>query len=191
MNSLEAKLRANLKPEESTNYEFGFDGQFAGGGWEINVFQNDIENLIGGFPVSNTDRARITGAELGLNTRLSGFDISTNFTVQNPKNRSGTNGGKLLRFRPKQILNIDIDRKFGALNLGTSIHIESARFTDAGNTDSLGGFGTVDLRANYDLSKDWSVGLKVANILDKEYATNKGFNQDGVNGLLSIKYAPK
>jgi vitamin B12 transporter len=28
-------------------------------------------------------------------------------------------------------------------------------------------------------------------VLDKQYQTNQGYNQDGINGLVTVKYAPK
>jgi vitamin B12 transporter len=55
----------------------------------------------------------------------------------------------------------------------------------------LPGYGTVDLRADYALAKDWTVGAKIGNVLDKDYQTNSGYNQDGINGLVTLKYAPK
>ena len=179
---------ASLEPEESENIEVGLDGNFNKGNWELNFYQNDIEDLIAGFPVGNIDEARIRGVEAILNIDIAGFNLNTNFTAQKPEIRSGANAGNLLVNRPRRILNIDVDRKFGALTLGSTLHAESERFSNAGNSARLGGFTTVDLRADYALSKDWSVGLKVANVLDKSYETNAGFNQDGVNGLITIKY---
>lgn len=182
---------ATLKPEESENYELGLNGLLNNGSWEVNVFENQIDNLIGGFPVSNIDEARIRGLEAGMSTRLAGFDLATNVTLQKPENNSGVNSGKLLRERPRKMLNLDIDRKLGRWSLGASAHSESVRFSDAANKDRLAGFTTLDLRGEYALAKNWRVGLKIANALDKDYVTKKGYNQDGANGMLTIKYAPK
>jgi len=182
---------ADLLPEESKNYEIGLDGSFGNSNWSLNFFQNDIDNLIAGFPVGNIDEARIRGIEAEYSTKLGNFDISTNLTFQEPEVKSGENDGKTLRSRPERILNINLDRKFGRFSIGSTIHAESERFADAANTDALGGYTRLDLRADYDVSKNWTVGLKVENALDKDYSLNKGFNQDGVSGLLTLKYAPK
>lgn len=180
-----------LLPEESENYELGLDGKFNHSRWEINVFQNDIDNLIAGFPVSNTDEARIRGIEAVLATKLAGFDVATNVTYQKPENLTGDNKGKILRNRPEQILNIDVDRKFGRFSIGATVHAESERFTNADNSAKLGGFTTLDLRTEYAISKAWSLGARISNVLDKDYSTNAGYNQDGVNGMVNVKYAPK
>lgn len=182
---------ATLKPEASENYELGLTGQLTNGKWEVNAFENQIENLIGGFPVNNIDQARIRGLEAGASTRLAGFNLATNITLQKPENRTGANAGKLLRERPRKMLNLDIDRQLGKWNLGASVHAESVRFSNTDNSDRLAGFTTLDLRGEYALAKNWRVGVKVANALDKDYVTKKGYNQDGVNGMLTIKYAPK
>jgi vitamin B12 transporter len=57
--------------------------------------------------------------------------------------------------------------------------------------ETLAGYATLGLRTEYALSKDIALGVKINNILDKDYKTNKGYNQDGVNGMLTIKYTPR
>lgn len=182
---------ADLLPEESQNVEIGIEGRYGQSSWGINLFQNDIDNLIAGFPVSNVDEARIRGIEGIYKATLGNYDLATNVTLQKPEARSGDNEGKILRSRPRRILNVDLDRKFNRFSLGATLHAESERFSDAGNSESLAGFARLDLRAEYDVSKNWTVGLKVENALDKEYSLNEGFNQDGASGLLTIKYSPK
>ena len=185
----------DLAPEESKNYELGIDGKFANSHWGVNLFQNDIDNLIvttADFTTSeNTDKSRIRGIEARFDTKLAGLDLSTNITMQKPENLSGVNSGKTLRLRPERILNIAVDRQFGRFKLGSSIHAESERFTNPDNSSSLGGFTTVDLRGEVEISKEVNLGLKIGNLLDKQYELNNGFNQDGINAMLTLKYAPK
>jgi len=183
---------ANLLPQKSKNYELSLTGKLKQGRWEVNTFHNKItDNLVIGATVSNIDKTRIRGIESVLSTRIAGFDLSTNLTYQQPKIDSGANSGNLLRYRPQKIVNLDIDKTLGRWSFGTSIHGESVRYTNAGNTNKLPGYATLDLRTDYSLNKDWSIGLKVANVLDKNYQTNDTYNQDGINGLINIKYSPK
>lgn len=37
---------------------------------------------------------------------------------------------------------------------------ENKRYTNATNTDALAGYGTLDLRSDYQLGKDWTMGAK-------------------------------
>jgi vitamin B12 transporter len=190
---------ASLQPEESQNAELSIAGKLADGKttWSANAFSNNIDNLISYRPptyqVSQTDKARIQGLELSAGTQLAGWDVAGNVTLQNPENRSGADAGKTLIYRPEQFASVDIDRDLGKFRVGTSVRGESQRYTDDANTASakLPGYGTVDLRADYRVAKDWTVGAKIGNVLDKDYQTNSGYNQDGVNGLVTVKYAPK
>ncbi|OQX12898.1 MAG: TonB-dependent vitamin B12 receptor [Thiothrix lacustris] len=190
---------ASLQPEESQNLELGISGKAASDKvrWSANAFSNEIDNLISypppTFVVSQTDKVRIQGVELEAGTQLAGWDVNANITVQKPENRSGTNAGKNLIYRPEQLVNVDIDRDLGKFRVGATLRGESLRYTDTANTESrkLAGYGTLDLRADYRVSKDWTVGAKLGNVLDKDYQTNSGYNQDGVNGLVTVKYAPK
>lgn len=188
----------NIKAESSKNLEFGIQGGLASASWELNLFQNKVDNLInwsprndGKWTPTNTDKAKIQGLEASYKTTLNKWNINTSLALLSAKNDKGTNKGKYLRYRPKQTLNLDISRQFGRWNVGSNLHAESARFTKQDNSENLAGFATLDLHTEYAIGKNWSIGAKVANVLDKKYETNKGYNQDGINGMLTLKYAPK
>lgn len=188
-----------LKPETAQNAELGVSGKLAGGKahWSANVFSNEIDHLISYRPptyaVSQTDKARIQGLELSATTQLADWEVHGNLTLQHPENRSGADAGKQLIYRPEQHASVDIDRELRQLRVGATVRGESQRYTDDTNTESekLAGYGTLDLRADYRVSKDWTVGAKLGNVLNKDYQTNNGYNQDGVNGVVTVKYAPK
>ena len=190
----------NLKPEKSKNAEIGLDGKWSNGTWAVSAFDNKVDNLIdwqdmgGGIWLpTNVNQARIKGLEINAKTQLAGWDVNANLTLQKPENRSGANAGKNLTFRPERVINVDVDRAFGKVGIGIGVHGESERYTTAANTANakLAGYSTLDLRADYRLAKDWTVGAKIGNVLDKDYQTNSGYNQDGINGLVTLKYAPK
>ena len=187
-----------LTPEKSHNLEVGVQGKTPNVRWEANAFQNTVDDLIawapdadGNWTPSNINKARIQGLELSAGTQVAGFEVNANATLQKPENRSGTNAGNTVIYRPEQIANVDVDRQFGKVRVGATVHGESKRYTNAANTSTLAGYGTLDLRSDYQLGKDWTIGAKIGNVLDKQYQTNKGYNQDGLNALVTLKYAPK
>jgi len=190
---------ASLQPEESQNVEVGVSGKATSNKvhWSANAFSNTIDNLISYPPptykVSQTDKARIQGVELSAGTQLAGWEVNTNLTLQKPENRNGADAGNNLILRPERLASMDIDRDLGKFRVGATVRGESQRYTDTANTESkkLSGYGTLDLRADYQVAKSWTVGAKLSNVLDKDYQTNNGYNQDGVNGLVTVKYAPK
>jgi vitamin B12 transporter len=55
----------------------------------------------------------------------------------------------------------------------------------------LGGYSTVDLRAQYPVAKNLKMGIKIGNVLNKPYETAKGYNSLGRNGLMTLTYQPK
>ena len=181
----------NLRPESARNVELGLSGKLPKGQWSVNAFQNRIDDLIVyGFPtMKNIDKAQIKGLETRASTQIAGLKVQGNLTLQQPENHTAALNGKQLSYRPKQLASVDVDKSVGKWTVGTTVRAESKRYTNAANTDTLGGYGTVDLRASYALNKDWTVAAKLANVLDKDYQTNKGYNQDGINGLITLKYA--
>lgn len=190
----------DLKPESSRNLEIGMQGK-AGKGkvqWVVNAFHNQIDDLIawqdtgeGVWLPSNVNQARIQGVEANAQTQVAGWDVNANMSVQKPENRSGLDAGNRLVYRPEQLANVDVDRTLGKWRVGATVRGEGKRYTNSANTDSLPGYATVDLRADYRLAKSWTVGAKIGNVLDKQYETNRGYNQDGINSLVTVKYAPK
>lgn len=188
----------DLKPENSKNLELGIAGRLGSGEWAISAFQNKIDDLIqwrdtggGIWKPSNVAAAKIAGFEASASQRLGAWQLSANATLQKPEVDSGAQAGDLLVNRPKQILNIDLQRQFGRFSAGAAIHAESRRYNDTANIEPLAGFATLDLRAAYQLNKDLAVSAKLANALDHDYELRKGYNQPGMNGLVTLEYQPK
>jgi len=189
----------NLSPEESANIEVGLSGQLGTqGNWSINAFQNDIDNLIawqdtggGVFQPQNVDEAQIRGLELAMNTQAAGWRLGANATLQQPEVAAGANEGNRLPYRAEQLLNLMADRDFGRWSMGATVHAEGDRPTSAFNSTYLGGFGTLDLRAAYQVNRNVKVGLKVKNVFDKDYQLTQHYNQEGINGMITLEYRPQ
>ncbi|HPY39957.1 MAG TPA: TonB-dependent receptor, partial [Thiolinea sp.] len=189
---------ASLNPENSKNLELGIAGRLANGEWAISAFQNKIDDLIqwrdtgnGVWKPMNVAAAKITGLEASAAQRFGDWQLSGNATFQNPKVAGGEQSGSLLINRPKQLLNVDVQRQFGRFSAGAAVHAEGRRYNDTYNLQPLAGFGTLDLRANYQISRDVVVGAKLANVLDHDYELRKGYNQPGINGTVTLEYQPK
>jgi vitamin B12 transporter len=181
----------NLRPETSKSTEISFAGLHHDVDWSVSAFQNDISDLIAVFPVENIDKARIRGIEVATATQAFGWDVSTNLTLQNPEQVSGVNNGMKLRRRAQKIFNLNVDKTFGKTQLGASLHAEGKRYEDVANTEKMAGFATVDLRAAYQVDKHWQLAAHVNNLFDQDYETAKGYEQLGINGLLTLTYSPK
>ena len=71
---------------------------------------------------------------------------------------------------------------------GFSFIGQGMRYDDTANTDELSGYGIINLRASYAVSKKLSIKWKIENLLDKKYETAKDYNNPGINGYLSLVY---
>lgn len=192
-----------LVPEESKSLDFGLSSRHRPLRWSLNVFRNEIENLIanvglstpgceGRVAASNVERARIRGLEASLGMRLPGFDAGASLTLLDPRNHGPRDlRGNQLPRRPRRILHVDLDRSTGRLAYGATLHAAGSRYDDAENTRRLGGFYTVDLRAAYRVGGDWSLEGRVENLLDRSHRTAHAYHQPGRGFFVTLRYRPR
>ncbi|MHC9086335.1 TonB-dependent vitamin B12 receptor [Luteimonas sp. RIT-PG2_3] len=189
----------DLEPEESTSLNLGLS-QFADTwNWSFNVYESRIDNLIVfSYPPPNyvgigrnIDEARIRGAEFTYAITLAGWDLSTQLSHTDPRDRSdGANHDNLLARRARNTGRVDIDRTFGAFRIGSTVNGAGSRYDNAANTARLGGYGTMDLRLEYALNRDWSLLARASNVFDRDYETVAWYNQPGREYRLSLRYQP-
>jgi vitamin B12 transporter len=186
---------ANLTPEESRSVELSLRGQGEAGRWELHAFQTHVDDLIAYdaaiFAPGNVDKARIRGLEASFATELAGWTWNSSVTLLDPKNQSpGFNDGNELARRAKQTGRVDLDRRFGSFGFGLTAEGQGKRYDDLGNTRRLGGYGTLDLRADYAVNSDWLLQARVANVADRDYQTAAFYNQAGRTYTVTLRYRP-
>lgn len=191
----------DLGPEESRSIEVGLSGTPDWGNWSIHVYQTEIDDLIAFDAAANrpanVNEATIRGLEAAVGTRIAGWEVNAGLTLLDPENRSdGANRGNVLPRRAEQSLRLDLDREFGGpshgrYSLGASVIAEGRRFDDLANTRRLGGYATVDLRAEYRIDRDWRVQARIENLFDKDYETAAFYNQPGRSAYLTVRYEPR
>ncbi|MBK9219194.1 MAG: TonB-dependent receptor [Uliginosibacterium sp.] len=138
---------------------------------------------------SNVSQAHITGLELNASQRFGQTQVAAAATLLNPKDHSGgASEGNLLVRRARQNARIDLDHDHGAWRFGTSVLAVGKRYENAANSVKLGGYATLDLRAEYRLAPAWRIQARIENLLDKSYQTAYGYNQPGVGAFLSLRY---
>ncbi len=187
---------AELGAETADSFDVGLSGRSANTRFSAHLFETTVDNLISfdakaNKPV-NIGEARITGIELNVGTQLAGWNLDLGLTVQQPKNRGeGDNQNNILARRAQNLANLQLNRQWGKLNVGVDIHSQGHSFDDLANTKRLDGFTTVDLNLDYALTQQWSVNLAINNLFDEAYETAQYFNQDGLNGMLLLRYSPE
>lgn len=185
-----------LRPERSRTLNLGLGGDAGALGWQADVYETRVRDLIAYdmsiFLPGNIDRARIRGAELGVDWSLAEWRFAAQLSHTDPRNRGdGFNQGNILPRRARNTGRIDIDREFGALRAGVSVAGAGHRFDNAANTVRLGGYATTDLRLEFDLGANWTLHAKASNVFDRDYETVAFFNQPGREYLIGVRYSPR
>jgi vitamin B12 transporter len=184
----------DLKPEKSRSAELGLSQQVDTWNWALNAYQTRIDQLItldSNFVPQNISKARIRGLEGQLGVNLDGWQLQGYLTWLQPQNQDGSaNDGNVLPRRPEHTARVDLDRRFGAFGIGTTVYAAGRSYDDAANAHPLGGYATTDLRASWHFAADWQVEARLANVFDHHYETVYYFNQPGRSMFLTLRYSP-
>ena len=177
------------QPERGRNSELGVAYSAGTQEFKLTYFVNRIKGFITTDPVvANIPVARIEGWTLAYEGQLDALTFRAALDLLDARNEATDR--KLAR-RADQQLTAGFDYALGAWKLGASLLAVSDRFDNASNTQPLAGYATVDIHADYAVSKNWSVAARVNNIGDKTYQTAFGFNQAGRSAYLTLRYQPK
>lgn len=169
----------NLQPEEGKQSEVSLRWRGAGQQLRAAWFDNRIRGYISSGPLpTNIPRTRIDGYSLSYESQWSGWTMAASLDHLDPRNVTpGASYDKLLPRRAKDALRLALDTELGAWRVGGSLNAFGHRFDDAANTRRLGGYTTLDLRADWRLARQWLLGLRLNNVGDKRYETVYGYNQ--------------
>ena len=168
-----------LEPERSRNLEAGLTHFRGAHELSVTAFENRIRDLIvldANFIPQNASRARITGVEAEWSWITGDWRASAAYTWLRARDEE-TN--LQLPRRARDTLRLDLDRDLDRASLGASVIGQGRRFDDRNNTIELPAYATVDLRAGYRLSPQWTASATWTNLLDRDYETVAGYPQPG------------
>jgi vitamin B12 transporter len=178
-----------LQPEEGKNADIGVS--WTGGGHTVSVvrFDNRIRGFIPSGPQpANVPKARIEGWTLSYDGSVGPLVLRAALDWLDPRDEVT---GLLLPRRSERQATVGADYSTGAWKFGASVVGVSERYDDAANTFRIGGYGTLDLYADYAVAKDWTLQANLRNIGDKDYQTVRGFNQPGRGVFVTLRWQPK
>ena len=191
----------DLKPEKSENKELELRGHHKLGTWSFSAFQNDIDDMIIWKPESEgssmwkpfqVDSARIRGIEAQSTVHLLDWRLTGTITLLDPEDRET---GKSLEYRAKQSASIDAYKRHNDFGFGGTIRAQSSvkyiENSTTGARSSLPGFATIDLRGEWHATKELKTGLKVVNLLDKEYSTRNGYVEEPRGVFATLTWTPE
>lgn len=182
----------DLQAEKSSSSELGLQDHFAGGYWQLRLYQTRIRNLIawapdnaGNWLPANVNRARIHGLEFDLQSRLGNWQLGMTFNLTDTKDRET---GKELIYRARETARLSLARDFGRWHAGMEWLASSSRYNDEANTQKLAGHGLLNATLHHDLDRHWHLAVRLDNLLDKSWQEVLGYNTPGRTVFVSVNY---
>ena len=186
----------DLRPEKAKNAELGVNWERGNQRVAAVVYRNKVTDLIEYRPPTyapvNVSEALLRGATLTYDGRFAPWSLGTAIDFLDPRNEaSGANNGNLLARRAKQQMSSYLGWTNGNWVLRGEWKLVGDRYDDAANTVRLGGYGLVNLYADYRIERDWSLFARANNIFDKQYETADNYATAGANVFVGVRYSPK
>ncbi|MHA7849080.1 TonB-dependent vitamin B12 receptor BtuB [Serratia sp. D1N4] len=186
----------NLKPEESQQWEGGFEGLTGPVNWRVTGYRNDIDNLIGYTSSSsipayyNVDQAIIKGIEATASFDTGLFTHQISYDYVDPRNAK-TN--EVLVRRSKQQVKYELDWQIKDFDWAVTYQYLGERYdTDYSTYPEqrvrLGGVSLWDLAVSYPVTSHLTVRGRIANLFDKDYETAYGYVTPGREYYLTGSY---
>ncbi len=157
-------------------------------------YESRYDSFISSGPLPvNVPRVRVEGGTLAWDARLEAWTLAASYDYVDPINdTAGTSTyRKLLPRRAKQSAKASADWQLGPYSVGASVQAYSHRFDDTTNSIRLGGYGVVDLRADWAFAKDFSLGVRVNNVGGRDYQTAFGYEQPGREGFVTLRWSSR
>ena len=190
------KGNPNLKPEETKSTEIGLDLHQDWGNASVHIYKSKVAQLIEWMETApyysepfNVDSVYIRGAELQYGTRWLGLDLHTSFTYEKVINQAT---GQDIQFKPRRRGALDVDKQLNQFSVGMTIYAQSSQLEDqyAAPGVHLTGYGKVNLRASWQVSKEVKLRARAANVFDNQYIPQKGYNNPGRSLMVFVDYTP-
>ena len=182
----------SVQPEKTRSAEVALQYKQGAHTFRVTGFENRIHDLIEyvapTFKATNVDEARIQGAEIDWTAEWAETRLKASLTLQDPKDQTT---GELLLRRARRFGSIEASRRLGAwrftlqaLASGPRDDIHITQF----NRTQVGGYTVVNAIADYRINARQSVGVRVDNLLDKDYEIVQGYNVQRFAVLASWRY---
>lgn len=183
----------DLLPETSQSIELLINTHVLGVDAQLSLYNTDIEDLIVWDPdqdfrytPNNVAQAEISGIELTLSADLLSFSHEVQLGYLDAED--STSKTPLIR-RAEQTARYQLSRQWNALNVLASVSYRG-EYEDSQwpSTITMPSVTLIDLSASYQLNNDWTLGLKVNNLLDEEYFSANHYYGQPAQYLVTVSY---
>ncbi|WP_410498047.1 TonB-dependent receptor domain-containing protein [Chitinibacter sp. S2-10] len=189
----------NLKPEDSNNKELFV--RYASNQLQLSLtgYYNKVNNLIEWsetspyfYQPSNVGTALLKGSTLQADWQRDAVLAGLSYDYLDASDQSGgLNDGNQLARRAKHAGLAYLGWRQTAWDVRIEWQAVGERYNDAANLKRMSGYALANLAANWQLDKDWTLKARLNNVFDRQYEVAKDYGSLGVNGMLTVSWAPK
>ncbi|WP_028450692.1 TonB-dependent receptor domain-containing protein [Chitinibacter tainanensis] len=182
----------HLKPQESAGGELFT--RYRGDALQLSLtgYRNTVKNFIltRTNTVSNVERVRLQGITFTSDWQSGNWLAGVSYDYLDAKDLQKD---QQLARRAKHSALAYAGYAADGWQLRAEVQGQSKRYDDIYGVGrvTLAGYGVVNLSADYQLSKDWSVNARVNNLFDRDYTQVYDYGTLGLNGMLTLRWAPQ
>ncbi len=187
----------SLSPESGRSNELSLAYAQSASQARLVYYSNVYSNLLssgttscsaGQFCWYNVDAASVEGATLSGAHSLGRVRLTGSLDLLNPRNNAT---GKYLSLRARQVAVLGAEMPWNDWVFGAEIQDVGASFDNADNSTVNQAYTLLNLRAAYNLDRDWSVSMRINNASDQSYQQVSGYSTAGCNFFTTLQWAPK
>jgi len=180
----------DLDPERSRSSEVGIRIGNERHRFTANAYATRVRDLVSFTgpqnQAENIAHASLDGVELEYELDLQPWTLRANWTWQDPRD-ADTDQTLLRRARHKGALLAE--RRFGN-DFTAGVEVVGAGERDDVGGVRLGGYAIVNLRARWQATPAWSIGIRAENVGDRNYEFVHGYNTSGRSGFIDVAWQP-
>lgn len=191
-----ALVNPNLKAERAHSLDLTYNGYLTDRwGYEASVYYNRVSNAIlvqniDASTVQNRNSGRVdyTGLDLGIKGQIADrVKIGVNYGLihSDVKNKEV---GKIIGLPTQTVIGWITYTPWQPLQLTLSEEARSSSYSNTDGSQRVAGFTVTNLRADYQILKNFSINASVNNLFDRVYAYSEGFIEEGRNFWTGIEY---
>ena len=189
----------NLSSESSRSNEASIAYLQKGTEARFVYYTNTYENLLsssasttscsaGSYCWYNVNRASVEGVTLSGAQTLGRVRLTGSVDLLNPRNNVT---GKYLTLRAQQMMVLGAEFPWDDWVLGAEMQDVGASYDNATNTTVNRAYTLLNLRALYNVDKDWTLAMRINNATDQTYQQVSGYATPGCNFFVTLQWAPK
>ena len=180
--------KASLQPEQARNAEAGLAWDNGRQRATFTRYDNRIENLIAGNPVTNIGKARIRGGSLAGGMQAGPWSLDGGLDLLQPIDAGS---GYRLQRRPAETLKLAVQYAPAGWRAGVEFNAVGRRYDTTTQDRIMGGYSVTHLGAAREIDRDWMLEARVNNLFDRVYENAWSYAVPRRELFIALRYSPK